>query len=87
VFLLGYFAYRLIAGKGNKDELAEVEKTLVAKPQMKPAAEAAAPQIDVADDEQIIPTLDDPAAMDMPDDLMSENLFPLDNMEEPKDQN
>lgn len=85
VLLLGYFAYRLIAGKGNRDELDEVEKTLAAKPEMKPAAEAPAPQIDVADDDQIIPTLDDPAAMNMPDDLMADNLFPLDNMEEPKD--
>ena len=28
VVLLGYFAYRLLAGKGSKDELAEIEKTL-----------------------------------------------------------
>jgi uncharacterized protein (TIGR03503 family) len=95
VLLLGYFAYRLIAGKGNKDELAEIENTLAAKPEMKPVVEMSVtpdpqpqlqPQlqpIDVADDSQIL-SMDSPE-MSMSDDLMADNLFPLDNMEDPKD--
>ncbi|WP_049632130.1 VWA domain-containing protein [Cellvibrio sp. pealriver] len=85
VLVLGYFAYRLIAGKGSKDELAEIEQTLAANPASKAAAGAAATAmpIDVADDSQMIPM--ESSEMSMPDDLMADNLFPLDNMEEPKD--
>lgn len=85
VLLLGYFAYRLIAGKGSKDELAEIEKTLAADPAAKAAAGTTTPAmpIDVADDNQMIPMSS--TDLSMPDDLMADNLFPLDNMEEPKD--
>ncbi|WP_331346611.1 vWA domain-containing protein [Cellvibrio sp. UBA7661] len=81
VLVLGYFAYRLIAGKGSKDELAEIEQTLATNPAAGTAA--AVMPIDVADDNQMIPM--ESSEMSMPDDLMADNLFPLDNMEEPKD--
>ncbi len=81
VLVLGYFAYRLIAGKGSKDELAEIEQPLATNPTAGTAA--AVMPIDVADDNQMIPM--ESSEMSMPDDLMADNLFPLDNMEDPKD--
>ena len=84
VLLLGYFVYRLIVGKSSKDELAEIETTLATNPQMKPASEAPpVVPIDVADDNQILSM--EPTEVSMPDDLMADNLFPLDNMDEPSD--
>lgn len=88
VVVLGYLAYRLIAGKGTKDELSEIEKTLADNPVGKKAGSPKTP-IDVADDNQMIPMNDGNASsapeMTMEDDLMADNLFPLDNLEDPKD--
>ena len=94
VVLLGYFAYRLISGKGSKDELAEIEKTLTTDTaNLKKDADKKT-TIDVADDEtEHIPigemtNSEAPNAetsdseMSMPDDLMADNLFPLDNMDD-----
>ncbi|HCS64352.1 MAG TPA: VWA domain-containing protein [Cellvibrio sp.] len=88
VLVLGYMAYRLIAGKGSKEELAEIEKALADNPAAKKAASPNMP-IDVADDNQMIPMSDTNSSsapeMTMADDLMADNLFPLDNLEDPKD--
>lgn len=88
VVVLGYFAYRMIAGKGNKDELEEIEKTLADNPTAKKAG-SPKKTIDVADDNQMIPLNDGNVSsappMTMEDDLMADNLFPLDNLEDPKD--
>lgn len=85
VLLLGYFAYRLIAGKGSKDELEEIEKSLntnVSNVKTQPANKTT---IDVSDDDQMahIPMGDSTnSEMTMADDLMADNLFPLDNMDD-----
>lgn len=88
VLILGYVAYRLIAGKGSKDEMAEIEKTLATKPadlQKEPEKKTT---IDVSDDDTAhIPMGDSPAPDTTPeitlaDDLMADNLFPLDNMDD-----
>ncbi|MDO8345395.1 MAG: vWA domain-containing protein [Cellvibrio sp.] len=88
VLVLGYMAYRLIAGKGSKEELAEIEKALADNPAAKKATSPNMP-IDVADDNQMIPMSDTNSSsapeMTMADDLMADNLFPLDNLEDPKD--
>ena len=89
VLLLGYFAYRLIVGGGDKDELAEIEKTLAPdssnmksdSSNTKPEATAS---IDVSDDDSAhIPMNDSQdSTVSMADDLMADNLFPLDNLDE-----
>ncbi len=85
VLVLIYVAYRLIAGKGSQDELAEIEKTLAtdADSLKKDADKKTA--IDVSDDQMAhIPMGDIPSQeMSMSDDLMADNLFPLDNLDEP----
>lgn len=99
VIVLGYFAYRLIAGRNAKDELDEIEKTLNSDvTQLKAAGDAgtksAKATIDVSEEDQAmhIP-MGDSASLDMhedessPDDLMADNLFPLDNMEDSSDNN
>ncbi|MCE3254177.1 MAG: hypothetical protein K0Q67_3197, partial [Cellvibrio sp.] len=82
VLVLGYVAYRLIAGKGDKDELDEIEKTLTTNTgDLKKAAGKKA-AIDVSDDGQMgdIPMNDGPPGNTsppdpgMPDDLMADNL-------------
>lgn len=88
VLVLGYVAYRLIAGKGNKDELADIEKTLAAdasslkKDAVKKTAKTA---IDVSDDQTAHIPMGNMSGseMSMADDLMADNLFPLDNMDDP----
>lgn len=87
VLVLGYFAYRLIAGKGNRDELDEIEKTLKATPESLRKAGGAEQKtvIDVSGDEMgHIPMGGDSASSDMTmaDDLMADNLFPLDSMDD-----
>jgi uncharacterized protein (TIGR03503 family) len=86
VLVLGYVAYRLIAGKGDKDELAEIEKTLATNAgSLKKDADKKT-TIDVSDDDQMthIPMGDmSGSEMSMSDDLMADNLFPLDNMDDP----
>lgn len=86
VLVLGYVAYRLIAGKGAKDELADIEKTLATNTgNLKKDADQKT-TIDVSDDDQTahIPMGDmSGAEMSLPDDLMADNLFPLDNMDDP----
>lgn len=98
VLVLGFVAYRVIAGKGHKDELAEMEKNLSLSPAdlAKGAGGAAAttatkaPSEDHGSMSQTGMTGDEAAAMEdnsgmdlsMPDDLMADNLFPLDNMED-----
>lgn len=93
VIVLGYFAYRLIAGRGAKDELDEIEKTLNAdvskiKPSAGGGAASAKTVIDVSEEDQSmhIPMGDSASSnSSATDDLMADNLFPLDNMEEPSD--
>ncbi|MCE3252902.1 MAG: hypothetical protein K0Q67_1922, partial [Cellvibrio sp.] len=83
-------AYRLIAGKGDKDELDEIEKTLTTDTGNLKKAAGKKAAIDVSDDGQMgdIPMNDGPLgntpAPDpgMPDDLMADNLFPLDNLDD-----
>lgn len=92
VLVLGFVAYRVIAGKGHKDELAEMEKTLntstadLSKSAKDKAATApAAAQAGMSPSEgSAMPGMEDNSGMDlsMPDDLMADNLFPLDSMEE-----
>lgn len=87
VLVLGYFAYRLIAGKGNRDELDEIEKTLKATPESYRKAGGAEQKavIDVSGDEMgHIPMGGDSSSSDMTmaDDLMADNLFPLDSMDD-----
>ena len=85
VLVLGYVAYRLIGGKGSKDELAEIEKTLSANPASLQKEADKKTTIDVSDDHQTadIPMGEMPAPeLTAADDLMAENLFPLDNMDE-----
>lgn len=88
VLVLGYVAYRLIAGRGDKDELDEIEKTLATDAgDLKKAAGKKA-TIDVSDDGQMgdLSIGDSPMSdnlvpeMTLPDDLMADNLFPLDNL-------
>jgi len=102
VFILGYFAYRLIAGSKSKDELSEIEKTLNTdvnqiKKEAKPSKKAEKIEktvIDVSEEDQSmhIPMNDSALTGAMPspaqpsaDEMMADNLFPLDNMEEPTD--
>jgi uncharacterized protein (TIGR03503 family) len=84
VLILGYFAYRLIAGKGNKDELAEIEKTLAADSSGVQQKGRSEPTIDVSDDQmgQIPMDGSSEPEMTMADDLMADNLFPLDDMDD-----
>lgn len=92
VLVLGFVAYRVIAGKGHKDELAEMEKTLntsaadLSKSAKDKAATApAAAQAGMSPSEgSAMPGMEDNSGMDlsMADDLMADNLFPLDSMEE-----
>ncbi len=86
VLVLGYVAYRLIAGKGDKDELAEIEKTLVTNADNLKKDADKKTTIDVSDDDQMahIPMGDmSGSETGMTDDLMADNLFPLDNMDDP----
>lgn len=85
VLVLGYVAYRLIAGKGEKDELAEIEKTLAINAGNLKKEVDRKTTIDVSDDGQTahIPMGDMPGSgMSMSDDLMADNLFPLDNLDD-----
>ncbi len=82
---LGFVAYRLFAGKGNKDELAEIEKTLATNTDSLKKEASNKTTIDVSDDDQgaHIPMGDMAGAeMRAPEDLMADNLFPLDNMDD-----
>ncbi|WP_039913320.1 VWA domain-containing protein [Cellvibrio mixtus] len=96
VLVLGYFIYRLIIGGKNKDDNDEIEKTL--KTDVSSLQKNNAPTektvIDVSDEANMgtIPMSDNSPVgnngepeVKMPDDLMADNLFPLDNMEEPGD--
>jgi uncharacterized protein (TIGR03503 family) len=85
VLVLGYVAYRLIAGKGNKDELAEIEKTLATDSGSLKSDSAKKTAIDVSDDQTAHIPMGDMSGseMSMSDDLMADNLFPLDNMDDP----
>lgn len=93
VIILGYFAYRLIAGKSSKDELVEIEKTLnsdVSKIKATDSASKPAKEvIDVSEaDKEMSLSMSDitpPTKPSSADDLMADNLFPLDNMEDPSD--
>lgn len=91
VVILGYLVYRLIAGGKDKDDSYDIEKTLrtdVNSLQKAPDTQAAKTVIDVSDEAEIetIP-MNDPGEPDvkMADDLMADNLFPLDNMDEPSE--
>lgn len=83
VLLLGYAAYRLITG-GNKDELAEIEKTLAMDTGSASKAADNKTTIDVSDDDTAHIPMNDTAEPEtkVSDDLMADNLFPLDNMDE-----
>lgn len=91
VIILGYLVYRLIAGGKDKDDSYDIEKTLktdvstLKKPAAAPAEKTV---IDVSDESDMgtIPMNDNSGGeIKMTDDLMADNLFPLDNMEEPGD--
>ncbi len=98
VLVLGFFIYRLISG-GRRDNN-EIEKTLNAdiSSLQKKSSPPPTVAIDVADDSEThtIPMSGEPQPNDaapanaddelkLPDDLMADNLFPLDNMDEPGD--
>lgn len=97
VFVLGYLMYRLIAGGRDKDD--DIEATLetdISSLQKSASAPAGKTVIDVADetDTATIPMNEEGSVkgsggkddeLKLPDDLMADNLFPLDNMEEPGD--
>lgn len=98
VLVLGFFIYRLISG-GRRDNN-EIEKTLNAdiSSLQKKSSPPPTVAIDVADDSEThtIPMSGEPQPIDaapanaddelkLPDDLMADNLFPLDNMDEPGD--
>ena len=89
--------YRLIAGGRDKDD--DIEATLetdIGNLQKSASAPAGKTVIDVADetDTATIPMNEEGFVkgsggkddeLKLPDDLMADNLFPLDNMEEPGD--
>jgi len=80
LIVLGYFAYKFLMGSKAKDELAEVEKTLSAnigsaKERAADSKPAEKTEIDLSDD--------DSAHIPMNDDDDLDNLFPLDNMDDP----
>jgi hypothetical protein len=97
VFVLGYLMYRLIAGGRDKDDDIETTlKTDISSLQKSASVPTGKTIIDVADetDTATIPmneegsvkgTGDNGDELKLPDDLMADNLFPLDNMEEPGD--
>lgn len=79
IVVAGYFGYRALKGKSS---LADAEKTLAKanRPEAGAASERVAPAataIDLSDD--------NPAHIPMNDDLLSESTFPLDNMDDTKD--
>ena len=83
VLVLGYVVYRLIVG-GDKGELAQIEKSLAKD---NAAVKPDVPKkttIDVSDDETAHIPMNDTSTAEasMADDLMADNLFPLDNMDE-----
>ena len=91
VFVLGYLMYRLIAGGRDKDD--DIEATLetdISSLQKSATGPTGKAIIDVADetDTATIPMNEEGSGgkydeLKLPDDLMADNLFPLDNMEEP----
>lgn len=84
VLALGYVAYRLIAGKNGKDELSEIERTLATDPGALKKEASNKTAIDVSDDQTAhIPMGDAGTEISVPDDLMADNLFPLDNIDDP----
>ncbi len=96
ILVIGFVIYRLIAGSKNKQSLDEIEailntdvsslKKAPATPNQKPQTDTKADTIDIADDEQIadIPMQD--SMMSSEDQQMADNLFPLDNLEDPEDE-
>lgn len=78
--VLGYFGYRMIAGKKSTGELSDIEKTLAAdiKPSGKTGEKKTVEkaQIDLSDD--------NPAHIPMNDMSAIDTLFPLDTLEETK---
>jgi hypothetical protein len=97
VFVLGYLMYRLIAGGRDKDDDIETTlKTDISSLQKSASVPTGKTIIDVADetDTATIPMNEEGSVkgagdngdeLKLPDDLMADNLFPLDNMEEPGD--
>jgi uncharacterized protein (TIGR03503 family) len=85
VLVLGFIAYRVIAGKDNRTELDEMERTLNLSPEnLKKGGTKESQTINVADEQATDMPMGGDVGMDlsMPDDLMADNLFPLDNMED-----
>lgn len=84
VLVLGFIAYRVIAGKDTRAELDEMEKTLDLSTDALKKKNVQEPQvgIDIADEQALNISLsgDDGGDLSIPDDLMAENLFPLDLM-------
>ncbi len=91
VIVLGYLAYKLMAGGKEKDDSYDIEKTLrtdVNNLKQTAAVPAEKTVIDVSDESDMgtIPMSDSAGdELKLADDLMADNLFPLDNMEEPDD--
>ncbi|EIK45243.1 von Willebrand factor type A domain protein [Cellvibrio sp. BR] len=86
VLVMGFVAYRVIAGKSHKAELEEMEKTLNMSPDSlkKATAKDTPAAMDSGGNSAGEMAMDSGGGMDlsMPDDLMADNLFPLDNMED-----
>lgn len=81
VLILGYFAYRLIAGRGDKDELAEIEKTLATDPNALKNEASNKTTIDVSDDGEmgVIPMSDGLVSDSLPGDSPSGDSHLSDN--------
>lgn len=87
VLILGFIAYRVIAGKDSRQELEEMEKTLQMSPGSSGNTNLAeggeSPESAVIDLAEDIPMSGEAAVdLSLADDLMADNLFPLDNMED-----
>lgn len=79
--IVAFFGYRLFTTDNSKDEFSEIEKTISAARKSidkAAAAEQKPPEAKVA----VAPLVDSFAEIPATDDLMSENAFPLDNMED-----
>ena len=88
LLVIGFFAYKMIVGSKAKDELAEFEKTLSAASGTEKGSEVSAGKKPVkksAEKTEIDLSDEDPAHIPMNDDDSDlDKLFPLDNMDDPK---
>jgi len=92
LLIVGFFIYRMIAGAKNQTEMADIEAALAAKPGQAKSMSTPSPAadvIDIAAEEQAGLTLEElslPAsAADEEEQKLTDNLFPLDNLQDPGD--